>query len=157
MTLLWIVRHGEAEPRAVSDADRALTPRGWAQARAAGHWIGGRRPGPQRIFCSPYRRARETAAELSERLGLPVDEQPLLTPDASLTSLLAWLEEQGAGSLLVSHQPLVSALAGMLLHGSAASGPPLGTASVVELQTSLFAPGWAHLRAIHHAAGVRAE
>ena len=153
---VWIVRHGEAEPRAASDAERALTTRGWEQARRVGRWLQRGTPAPQRIFASPYLRTRETASAIAEVLSLPVTETPLLLSEAEPGALLKWLEQhlekQASALVLVSHQPLVSAFAGLLLEGDVHAGPPMGTGSIASLDVDLAAAGCARLHALQHAA-----
>jgi 2,3-bisphosphoglycerate-dependent phosphoglycerate mutase len=51
-------------------ADPMLAPTGHAQATALAEWLADEEI--DAIWCSPMRRARETAAPLSERLGLPI-------------------------------------------------------------------------------------
>lgn len=148
---LWIVRHGEAEARANRDAERRLTARGQQQAAAAGHWLLGKGARPVHIVASPYRRARETAAVLAPLLAVAVVESALLVPDSSPQRVVDWLAGQRGDLLLVSHQPLVSALAGLLVHGDEGAGPPLGTASVAALAGELAGPGWLEQRALWHA------
>ena len=57
---LWVLRHGEAEPRAKTDAERRLTAHGREQVlHSAAYLIG--QP-LQAIVASPYVRAQQTAA-----------------------------------------------------------------------------------------------
>ncbi len=68
-----LVRHGEAVPDGrgvVGDDDRPLTPRGHVQARELGERLRDRRVAA--VYCSSLLRARATADELGEVLGLPV-------------------------------------------------------------------------------------
>lgn len=72
MTILWL-RHGETAlnaTRVVQPADTPLSPRGWAQARAAAARIAAMRPAA--ILASDLPRALQTAEVLAERTGLPV-------------------------------------------------------------------------------------
>lgn len=154
---IWIVRHGEAEPRAASDPERALTARGWEQARQVGRWLRRSDPVPLRIAASSYRRARETAAAIAAALSLPVAETSMLEPDTEPAALLDWLERQGPGLVLVSHQPLVSAFAGLLVEGRVHGGPPMGTGSVAHLEADPLAAGCVHLRGVRHAAELASE
>ena len=64
---LWILRHGEAEPHARSDAQRNLTEHGREQVRqAAAHLIG---QSIDTILVSPYVRAQQTAEIVRKVLG----------------------------------------------------------------------------------------
>jgi broad specificity phosphatase PhoE len=85
---LWIVRHGQSAGNVARDAaeaaglpvidiverdiDTPLSKLGRRQAVALGHWFGelpaARRP--EVLLCSPYVRARETAALLREAAGV---------------------------------------------------------------------------------------
>jgi phosphohistidine phosphatase len=79
---LWVLRHGEAEPRANTDAERRLTAHGREQVlRSAAHLLG--QP-LQAIIASPYVRAQQTAALVHDTLGFaePVRTVPWLTPEA---------------------------------------------------------------------------
>lgn len=77
---LLIVRHGQPERSAADGlpADPELTSGGHAQAQALGRWLT-RDPGrgPDRIWSSPMRRARQTADHLAQAcdLGVTVDER----------------------------------------------------------------------------------
>lgn len=57
-----------------SPVDPHLAPEGVAQAEALAHWWGGRRL--DRLYASPLRRARETAAPLARAVGLEVELEP---------------------------------------------------------------------------------
>src|SRR5258708_36329265 len=79
-THVWLLRHGEAEPRGTRpDSRRALTERGARQARAAGIALARRRIQLNAVFTSPRVRARDTARLACESLkGLePTTYQPL--------------------------------------------------------------------------------
>ncbi|EXF44228.1 phosphohistidine phosphatase SixA [Pseudomonas sp. BAY1663] len=64
---LWLLRHGEAEPRARTDAERNLTERGRRDVRENAAHLRGR--ALQAILVSPYRRAQQTADEVRRTLG----------------------------------------------------------------------------------------
>ncbi|MFC7481813.1 SixA phosphatase family protein [Luedemannella flava] len=58
---LAILRHAKADnPPGVADLDRPLTPRGHADATAAGAWLAAKAILPDLVICSPARRTRET-------------------------------------------------------------------------------------------------
>ena len=75
MARLVLIRHGESEgnrDRVFSlTPDVPLTEVGHAQVQAAGDWIAARFQ-PSAVVSSPFRRARQTAALIGERLALPV-------------------------------------------------------------------------------------
>lgn len=148
---LWLLRHGEAEPHARTDAERELTRRGRREVRQMTAHLASRPL--QTILCSPYIRARQTA-ELLEALldGTPelvvVD---WLTPDSDPRQALDWLAERSEKELLlVSHQPFIGALAGLLIHGHLQDPVPMKTASLAELDGELPLAGTMYLRALHH-------
>lgn len=145
---LWIVRHGEAEHQAATDADRALTERGARQVRALWTHLGATQPEPARIVSSSLRRARETARIVagvwSDRPAL--DVQDLLSPEAPVEQTLAWLAQQPDldGWVLVSHMPLVALLTGRLVEGAGARYP-FAVGSVVCLDLEMACPMGARL------------
>jgi len=143
---LYVLRHGEAEPRAASDAERRLTRRGEAEVRAVALAAAARLGALQAVASSPYQRARQTAAELMRSLGFAGELliEPGLTPDAEPRGLAALVEGSDVGELLlVSHQPLVGELLCWLCDDDALE--PMGTAHLVALELTGFARGGAEL------------
>ncbi|MHC6226477.1 phosphohistidine phosphatase SixA [Pseudomonas sp. X10] len=132
---LWVLRHGEAEPHANSDAQRRLTAHGREQVlRSAARLLG--QP-LQAIVASPYVRAQQTAALVHEVLGLaePVRTVPWLTPETDPLQVIAELDRLGLEQIvLVSHQPLVGALVGFLEHGHYQAPAAMSTATLAELE-----------------------
>jgi phosphohistidine phosphatase len=154
---LWVLRHGEAERHTTKDPERALTERGSADARAAGLWLAGIAPSSLRVIASPYRRAQQTAdaamAALPQATLTTVD---WLTPDFDPQESLRQLALQYSDALLlVSHQPLVSAFISLLVAGHYRAGPPMGTASLAELELSMPMAGCAKLISLRHAPDYR--
>lgn len=130
---LWILRHGEAEAHARTDAERNLTERGRAEVlRSAAHLIG---EPLNAIIASPYVRAQQTARLVREALGFVPDIRtvPWLTPEGSPEQVLAHLEAED-NVLLVSHQPLVGNLISFLQHGHSRQPQPMYTASLAQLE-----------------------
>ncbi|MBV6274541.1 phosphohistidine phosphatase SixA [Pseudomonas aeruginosa] len=148
---LWLLRHGEAEPHASRDSERRLTAHGRKEvlqsaARLAGLPLDG-------ILASPYVRTQQTAELVREALGLvePVGTAPWLTPDDDPREVLGFLDERSERNLLlVSHQPLVGALGGLLVHGNRRDPLPMSTASLAELEGDFAAAGLMTLVSLHH-------
>ncbi|PWB35701.1 phosphohistidine phosphatase SixA [Pseudomonas sp. SDI] len=148
---LWVLRHGEAEPRANSDAERRLTAQGREQVlRSAAQLLG--QP-LQAIIASPYVRAQQTAALVHDALGFaqPLRTVPWLTPDSDPQQVIAELDRLGLEQLLlVSHQPLVGALVSLLEHGHYRHPAPMSTASLAELDGDWPLAGLMTLRSLSH-------
>ncbi|TDF77930.1 phosphohistidine phosphatase SixA [Pseudomonas sp. H9] len=147
---LWVLRHGEAEPRANTDAERRLTAHGREQVlRSAAVLLG---EPLQAILASPYVRAQQTAGLVHQALGFaePVQTMPWLTPDSDPQAVIDELDKLGLEQvLLVSHQPLVSTLVGMLESGHR-QGPGMSTASLAELEGDWPLAGLMTLRSLSH-------
>jgi phosphohistidine phosphatase len=130
---LWILRHGQAQAHARTDAERNLTEHGRAEVlRSAAHLIG--QP-LSAIIASPYARAQQTAQLVREALGFgpPVCTVPWLTPEDSPAQVLEKLDTDD-NVLLVSHQPLVGNLISFLQHGHSRQPQPMHTASLALLE-----------------------
>jgi phosphohistidine phosphatase len=109
--ILW--RHAEAEAGGV-DLERALTSKGFKQAKRVGAWLRARLPGDARVLASPARRAQQTAAALTERF----ETVAAVGPDASPEKVLAaagWPREEGL--VVVGHQPVLGRVLARLLAG----------------------------------------
>jgi phosphohistidine phosphatase len=148
---LWLLRHGEAEPQARTDAARELTRHGRKEVlHSAAHLLG--RP-VTAILASPYVRAQQTAELVRETLGFtePIVTVPWLTPDGDLAEALRYLDAQGDQELLlVTHQPLVGELASLLLHGHRQEPVPMKTASLAELDGEFVLAGSMWLSSLRH-------
>ena len=130
---LWILRHGEAQAHARTDAERNLTEQGRGEAlRSAAHLIG--QP-VSAIIASPYVRAQQTAQLVRDALGFEpqIRTVPWLTPDSNPLHVLEKLDTDD-NVLLVSHQPLVGSLISLLLQGHLRQPQPMFTASLAELE-----------------------
>ena len=150
---IWILRHGEAERETRHDPDRALTERGKSDAKAAGEFLAKETSKDLIVLASPYKRAQQTArAALKAMPHHNVVTAEWLQPETEPYEILKKLDELSAHEiLLVSHQPLVSALAGVLIDGDYRSGPPLHTASLLELKLKHVGAGCAKLISLRHA------
>ncbi|WP_337153721.1 phosphohistidine phosphatase SixA [Pseudomonas protegens] len=146
---LWVLRHGQAESHAPTDAQRNLTAHGREEvlgsaARLIGQPIAA-------ILASPYVRAQQTAQLVREALGFEgeIRTVPWLTPDANPLQVLEQLDSAD-NLLLVSHQPLVGNLIGLLQHGHLRDPQPMNTASLAELEGDWPLAGLMTLNAVTH-------
>lgn len=76
---LYLVRHGECRNDYEAERGPGLTPRGVAQARAAGRFLKAQGARPAAVLTSGYLRAEETAKAILEELGCGVE--PVASPD----------------------------------------------------------------------------
>ncbi|MEO4046644.1 phosphohistidine phosphatase SixA [Pseudomonas sp. CAU 1711] len=146
---LWLLRHGEAEPRARSDAERALTEHGRKEVRKSARRLRGE--ALAHILVSPYRRAQQSAELVREALGLdlPLTTLDWLTPDDDPRQVAGRLYAYSGDCLLVSHNPLLGQLGGFLLQGHLQEPLLLHTASLVELEGETI-PGLMRLVGLYH-------
>ena len=115
MADLWLLRHGDAEPDARTDADRRLTPKGERQARAAGAALAAEGVRFAAVLTSPRVRALDTARLACEALGIePIVHEPLSGGfDAEQARSLL----QSEPVLLVGHEPDFSQIVADLTGG----------------------------------------
>ncbi len=148
-----IMRHGEAETYADSDAQRNLTDYGREQAKAAGLCLKNLSQNFEQVWVSPYNRAQQTADGVLSQLGsISRETVDSLTPESSPTDLIDALSTYRGGDLLiVSHQPLVSALVGLLENADHRSGPPMSPASMALLSADTILAGCCQLQWLRHA------
>lgn len=148
---VWLLRHGEAEPKARTDAERNLTEAGRLEVeRAAAHL---QEQPLQVILVSPYQRAQQTAEIVRQALGFtgPVETVPWLAPDSDPTDAMLYLDRRPEQHLLlVTHQPFVGALGGWLVSGHRDVPLPMATASLAELEGEYLAAGLMRLVGLRH-------
>jgi phosphohistidine phosphatase len=148
---LWLLRHGEAEPARHSDAERQLTSYGRQQASRAAEALSGCTL--QRVLVSPYVRAQQTADLFCQALGYTGLRETVdwLTPESSSRRGIEQLDRyRDEAILLVSHQPLVGDLGGLLINGHRQEPLPMGTASLAKLEGLEIAAGLMSLRDLRH-------
>lgn len=119
---LVFFRHGiAADPGSAPDCDRPLTEEGIRKTRAAAEGLKNMEIAFDSILTSPWLRATQTAAILSDVLvaGTPA-ELPELAGDCTAGELVAALaRHSGRTLLLVGHQPLLSDVVAHLLGAGA--------------------------------------
>jgi len=118
-----LIRHAEAGDDAPTDEARSLTTRGREDARRLGHALARRGVEFSLMVSSPLVRAVQTAeivaAEIGYRQRLAVTD--LLVPEGAASRVVAWLKTagrqlEGSPSIaLVAHEPILSALAALLI------------------------------------------
>ncbi|MGH9399001.1 MAG: phosphohistidine phosphatase SixA [Thermoanaerobaculia bacterium] len=125
---IWLLRHAAAEEVSTTgrDADRELTPDGARRAERVARGLAALEPAIDLVLTSPYRRARQTAERAARALGLEKNlrETRALEPGRDPRDILEELRaEQGAGVLLVGHEPQLGTLLGILVAGGQAAFP----------------------------------
>lgn len=134
------MRHGEAAWTS-PDPERQLTERGVAATCQVLATLLESRPPIDRILVSPYRRARQTAAEAERLLQLEAQQHACLTPDeppsATLETLTPFLARH---TLIVAHQPLLGYLASLLDRGDLRDPYPFATSEILVLELEAWAP-----------------
>jgi phosphohistidine phosphatase len=148
-----IMRHAEAQILASSDAQRALTDNGHQQACLAGQCINSLTLNFDQVWVSPYIRAQQTADGVVASLrGVEKKTLDFLVPEIFPSLVVDKLADSDFENLLiVSHQPLVSALVGLLEHADDRKGPPMSPASMVLLSTETVLAGCFQRQWLRHA------
>lgn len=122
---IYIMRHGEAQQFASSDAERALTDRGRHESEAVARACASQRnvQSFDLVLVSPYLRAQQTWELLAEHFSVrKVETCDGITPygqsDRVFDYLSALIEvDQLESLLLVSHLPLVGYLVSEFVEG----------------------------------------
>lgn len=117
MVNLVIMRHGEAEALQSTDAKRQLTVKGQTEVSRMAAWLRQHYPVFDRVICSPYTRAHQTAELMLQKqpTGCPLELLADLVPEGDPAQVQLYLDalwpaEPEQRILLVSHMPLVSFL-----------------------------------------------
>ena len=136
---LCFFRHGIAvekdDPSVSSDAERPLTAEGARKTRAAAAGLNRLGAGYEKIFTSPWLRAKQTAAILAQVLELPAPQElPELAGDQSSAALIDALAHHHARrTLLVGHEPLLTATVVHVLGGEWAMDLKKSGACAIEV------------------------
>lgn len=143
---LYLLRHGDSEARAATDAQRQLTADGRQEAHDVAVKFADRHIQLDRCISSPYLRAEQTAdtflAELPVRPVVAYD--PVLTPEKRAFEVMQFLEQfKDEHILVVSHNPLLSELNAVLVEGDISSMMILGTCDLVAIKLDVVANGLA--------------
>ncbi|WP_210443249.1 histidine phosphatase family protein [Nocardioides sp. SYSU D00065] len=118
---LVVVRHARAEPVAPSDHERALAPRGRADAEEAGRWLRGQGVEPDAALVSDALRAVQTWEQLATGAGweCPVDYSAALyaAGDDSAFDLIRETDPAVGCLVVVGHNPTVASVAELVDDG----------------------------------------
>ena len=148
---LWLLRHGEAEPRARTDAERNLTENGRLEVERSVAYL--QNQPLQAILVSPYQRAQQTAETVRQVLGFSglVETVPWLTPESDPGDAMLYLDRRAEQNLLlVTHQPFVGVFGGWLVNGHRDTPIPMATGSLAELEGEYIATGLMRLVGLRH-------
>jgi len=133
---IYLVRHGDAVPEedAGSDRDRWLSSRGREAARVLGRLLREQRIEPMTIVCSPLPRAVQTAELLAASLDYlgAISSWRCLEPSAQPTVAAAQIAALPGATIVVGHEPSISALGAFLL--GRPSFPPFRTAQCCAIE-----------------------
>jgi len=150
---LILLRHAHADPAidGVSDFDRALSATGLAEAAGAGQWLREQALVPDRVLCSPARRARETLEGVLEHIGYVDQRLDQGIYAASAGQLIALLEAHWDTDrlLLVGHNPGLERLTALLHSGQSSDyrGMPSAAIAVLSMTSGHLEPAGARLSA----------
>ncbi len=138
-TTVVMVRHAE---KLLEGNDPALSPAGLERARALAHVL--EAAGPAALFCSQYRRTRDTLEPLGARLGLAVRVFEIEDVERSSRELAELIRSEFPGRLVVvaGHSNTVPALIEALGAGPA---PSIAENQYDDLFVVLLGPGPARL------------
>ena len=115
---IYLLRHAQAES-SYPDSQRVLSAKGRADAERLGLFLRSKKtPLPSVLWCSPYRRAQETAGLVLNTWGGAVEQrrdEECLEPDMNPASVAEGLLKLERDVLVVGHNPNISILASLLL------------------------------------------
>ncbi|HET9621528.1 MAG TPA: histidine phosphatase family protein [Kofleriaceae bacterium] len=133
---IYLVRHGDAVPEedAGSDRDRWLSMRGREAARVLGRLLREQGVVPDAVVASPLPRAVQTAELVASGLDYvgAIHALRCLEPSGQPRVAAGAIREAGDAVLVVSHEPIISALGAFLV--GAPGFPQFRTAQCCALE-----------------------
>lgn len=152
---LTLIRHAPAGDHRTwaltgrPDETRPLSDKGSTKMRKAARGLARIAEPPERLFSSPLLRARQTAEIVLEQFpGLHLEIGSDLEPEAEPAATLSWLRSLAGVErvALVGHEPHISALAALLVHGDATRETlPFRKGGTAILELASIEPGKATL------------
>lgn len=132
-----IVRHGKAERNSESgqDEDRVLKPRGRRQAEFLSRQFSDPENRPALILASRFERAITTAKTIQEAAGCPLRRSAELESGHACSAAVELIARHVSSTplMLVGHNPQLSELVWVLIHGLPAQEAGLRTGEAVLL------------------------
>ena len=132
---LYLLRHAVPEGRSISgkDSDRELSTQGRMEFIEFLNTLRRLRVTPDKVICSPFVRARQTAELLALEPNIELDDR--LRPDGLPIEVV--LQNLAAGTrslLLIGHQPSIGDLAAMLLSPEATASISIDRGSCCKFE-----------------------
>lgn len=145
--LLYLLRHAMAQERAESDSARELSDEGVRQARSVAEKFEQYAPVLDRVLCSPYTRAQQTASHVMPLFpDLTISSDDGLKPGGDVYELIDRLEAlDDQRVMLIGHNPFLSHLLSLLVDGTMESRRHADNATLYCLSMDVVAPGCAEL------------
>lgn len=141
--LVYLLRHAIAEESAATDSVRDLTAEGLAQASSITEKFRQYSPVMDRVLCSPYNRAQQTAfavMTLFPDLAITTDE--CVKPGGDVYDVLDAIEKIDVQHLLiVSHNPFLSNLLSVMVDGTMETHRYVDNATLHCISMDVVAPG----------------
>ena len=148
-----VLRHGQAEGYAQTDAQRHLTDRGLRDTEQAGKCLASLGLQFDDVWVSPYVRTQQTAKQvLKSYPQLEVNTQDILTPESNPQVVFDAIKHSGLDDLLIiSHQPLVGELLALLVDPKTSYQSPMSPASMAYVHNQHKLPACGELAWLRHA------
>jgi len=141
---LFIMRHAKSDwnHEHISDFDRPLNKRGQRDAPAMAKWMLSEKLQPEFLIVSPALRAKQTATEIIEQLGIPdssinYDKRLYLASAETLLNVIRDTDNKINSLMLVGHNPGLENLALVLCKDDIPlepGGSLMTTANVIHLR-----------------------
>lgn len=114
---LYCVRHGQALPPSLTEPDPILSAEGESDIARVATALNRRGVSAYAVYSSYKKRAKQTAAIISEKLEIRGEAEvtDLLDPARSVDLLIAEIEHWCDDTVLVSHMPFIGELVSQLV------------------------------------------
>ena len=141
---LFLMRHGEAETYAATDASRELTLVGQQESKDAGTWLQNFVPEIGFALVSPYVRAQQTFAHVADTISVgsyQLVDDIIPSGDASWVAdyieILMQEHKDIDSMLVVTHMPLISELLDTIVAKPVGVFFPTGGIAVIDMEAEI--------------------